>query len=129
MPCGRFLANRPNEPKSQSDIASRPLPKSSVSSSPYDVVPQMIVRSPHVRPGKFAIGDAKRVLQQNRSKKRTLIDAIEESERCRYRQPAGLFVNLLNRINVTCLVHPLSKKYFRFRLTQISSCPPTRGVS
>jgi hypothetical protein len=49
-----------------------------------------------------------------------LIDAIEESERCRYRQPRA-FVNLLNRINVICLVHPLSQKYFRFRLTQISS--------
>jgi hypothetical protein len=28
------------------------------------VVPQMIIRSPHVAPGKFAIGDAKRLLQQ-----------------------------------------------------------------
>src|SRR6266404_9236514 len=64
MPCGQFPANRLNEPKSQSDIASRPLPKSPVSSSQYDVVPQMIIRSPNVRPGEFAIGDAKRLLQQ-----------------------------------------------------------------
>src|SRR6478672_9453161 len=54
MPCGQFPANRLNEPKSQSDIASRPLPKSPVSSSQYDVVPQMIIRSPSVRPGEFA---------------------------------------------------------------------------
>src|SRR6267154_5475145 len=64
MPCGQFPAIRPNEPKSQSDIASRPLSKSPVSSLPHDVVPQMIIRSPHVAPGKFAIGDAKRLLQQ-----------------------------------------------------------------
>ena len=35
-------------------------------SSQYDVVPQMIIRSPNVRPGEFAIGDAKRLLQQYR---------------------------------------------------------------
>jgi len=45
MPCGQFPANRLNEPKSQSDIASRPLPKAPASSSQYDVVPQMIIRS------------------------------------------------------------------------------------
>jgi hypothetical protein len=64
MTCGQFPANRLNEPKTQSDIASRPLPKSPASSSQYDVVPQMIVRSSNVRPRKFAIGDAKRLLQQ-----------------------------------------------------------------
>src|SRR6476469_8780057 len=63
MPCGQFLANRLNEPKSQSETVSMPLPKSPVSSSQYDVVPQMIIRSPNVRPGVFAIGDAKRLLQ------------------------------------------------------------------
>src|SRR6478752_3752981 len=31
-----------------------------------NVVPQMIIRSPNVRPGEFAIGDAKRLLQQYR---------------------------------------------------------------
>jgi hypothetical protein len=31
-----------------------------------NVVPQMIIRSPNVRPGEFAIGDAKRLLQHNR---------------------------------------------------------------
>jgi hypothetical protein len=30
-----------------------------------NVVPQMIIRSPNVRPGEFAIGDAKRLLQHN----------------------------------------------------------------
>jgi len=64
MPCGQFPANRLNEPKSQSDIASRPLPKAPPSSSQYDVVPQMIIRSSNVRPREFAIGDAKRLLQQ-----------------------------------------------------------------
>ena len=66
MPGGQFPANRPKEPKSQWDMASRPLPKSPVSSSPYDVVPQIIIRSPHVGSGKFAIGDAKSLLQQYR---------------------------------------------------------------
>jgi 2-polyprenyl-3-methyl-5-hydroxy-6-metoxy-1,4-benzoquinol methylase len=32
-----------------------------VSSSQYDVVPQMIIRSPKLRPGELAIGDAKRL--------------------------------------------------------------------
>ena len=64
MPCGQFPANRLNEPKSQSDIASRPLPKAPASSSQYDVVPQMIIRSSNVRPREFAIGDAKSLLQQ-----------------------------------------------------------------
>ena len=74
MPSGHFFANRPNESKSQSVIAARPLPKSPVSSSPYDVVPQMSIRSPHVRPGKFAIGDAKRFLQQNLPKSDLCVD-------------------------------------------------------
>jgi len=33
-----------------------------------NVVPQMIIRSPNVRSGEFAIGDAKRLLQQYRHK-------------------------------------------------------------
>jgi len=56
--------NRPNEPQSPTDVSSRPLPKSPVSSSQDNVVPQVIIRSPHVRPGKFVLVDAKRVLQQ-----------------------------------------------------------------
>jgi hypothetical protein len=32
------------------------------------VVPQMIIRSPHVRPGKFVLVDAKTLLQQYRRK-------------------------------------------------------------
>src|SRR6478672_93987 len=76
MPCGEFLANRLNEPKSQSDTVSMPLPKSPVSSSQYDVVPQMIIRSPNVRPGEFAIGDAKRILQHYRQQP----DMAEQSD-------------------------------------------------
>src|SRR5229473_3082185 len=54
--------------KSPTDVSSRPLPKSPVSSSQDNVVPQIIIRSPHVRPGKFVLVDAKRVLQQYRHK-------------------------------------------------------------
>ena len=66
MPFDQFPANRPNEPQSPIDVASRPLPKSPVSSSLDNVVPQSIVRSPRVRPGKFVFSHAKRLLQQNR---------------------------------------------------------------
>jgi len=52
--------------KSPTDVSSRPLPKSPVSSSQDNVVPQIIIRSPYVRPGKFVLVDAKRVLQQYR---------------------------------------------------------------
>ena len=47
--------------------------------------------------------------------------------------PAGASdrANLLNRFKVICPVQPLSQKYIRFRLTQISSrnpaVPPTEG--
>ena len=62
----KFPGNRPNKPQSPNDVASRPLPKSPVSSSLDNLVPQMIVRSPRVRPGKFAFSEAKRLLQHNR---------------------------------------------------------------
>jgi hypothetical protein len=65
MPFDQFPANGPNEPQSPIDVASRPLPKSLVSSSLDNVVPQITVRSPRVRPGKFVFSDAKRLLQQN----------------------------------------------------------------
>jgi hypothetical protein len=65
MPFDQFPANRPNEPQSPIDVALRPLPKSPVSSSLDNVVPQSIVRSPRVRPGKFVFSHAKRLLQQN----------------------------------------------------------------
>jgi hypothetical protein len=64
MPFDQFSANRPNEPSSPIDIASRPSPRSPVSSSRDNVVPQMTIRSPRLRPGKFVLVDAKRVLQQ-----------------------------------------------------------------
>src|SRR5437879_7662948 len=51
IPFDQFPANRPNEPQSSIDVALRPLPKSPVSSSLDNVVPQSIVRSPRVRPG------------------------------------------------------------------------------
>src|SRR6266436_3212878 len=66
MPRDQFPGNRPNEPQSPNEVASRPLPKSPVSSSLDNVVPQMIIRSPRVRPGKFVFSDAKRLLQHNR---------------------------------------------------------------
>src|ERR1700680_4018802 len=68
MPWDQFLGNRPNKPQSPNDVASRPLPMSRVSSSLDDVVPQMIIRSPRVRPGKFLFSDAKRLLQHNLGK-------------------------------------------------------------
>src|SRR5260370_36765993 len=65
MPFDQFPANRPNEPRSPIDVAVRPLPRSPVSSSLDNVVPQSIVRSPRVRPGEFVFSHAKRLLQQN----------------------------------------------------------------
>src|ERR1700674_3963988 len=64
MPWDQFLGNRRNKPQSPNDVASRPLPKSPVGSSLDGVVPQMIIRSPRVRPGNFLFSDAKRLLQQ-----------------------------------------------------------------
>src|SRR6266403_4629595 len=40
-------------------------PKLPVSSSPVDVVPHMIIRSPRLPAGKILFSDAKRLLQQN----------------------------------------------------------------
>src|SRR5258708_7933792 len=68
MPWDQISGNRPNKPQSPNDVASRPLPKSPVSSSLDNVVTQMIIRSPRVRPGKFVFGEAKRLLQQHRHK-------------------------------------------------------------
>src|SRR6478672_1805030 len=64
MPCDQFPANWPNEPLSPIDVVSTPSPRSPVSSSLDNVVPQIIVRSPRVRPGKFVFIAAKRLLQQ-----------------------------------------------------------------
>jgi hypothetical protein len=62
----QFPGNRPNKPQSPNDVASKPLPKSPANSSLDNVAPQMIIRSPRVRPGKFVFSDAKRLLQHNR---------------------------------------------------------------
>jgi hypothetical protein len=43
MPWNQFPGNRPNKPQSPNDVASKPLPKSPVSSSLDNVVPQMII--------------------------------------------------------------------------------------
>jgi len=64
MPWDQFPGNRPNKPQSPNDVASGPLPKSPASSPLDNVVPQMIIRSPRVRPGKPVFSDAKRLLQQ-----------------------------------------------------------------
>jgi hypothetical protein len=49
-PFDQFPANGPNEPQSPIDVGSRQLPKSLVSSPLDNVVPQITVRSPRVRP-------------------------------------------------------------------------------
>jgi hypothetical protein len=48
------------EPQSPTDILSRPLPKSPVSLSQGNAVPRIIIRSPHVAPGKFVLVDVER---------------------------------------------------------------------
>src|SRR3982074_677769 len=60
-----YPARRANGPRSPIDVAVRPLPRSPVSSSLDNVVPQSIIRSPRVRPGEFVFSHAKRLLQQN----------------------------------------------------------------
>src|SRR5712691_8601082 len=66
MPWDQFPGNRPNKPQSPNDVASKPLPKTPANSSLDNVAPQMIVRLPRVRPGKFVFSEAKRLLQHNR---------------------------------------------------------------
>src|SRR3979490_1265784 len=57
------------------DVALRPLPRSPVSSSLDNVVPQSIIRSPRVRPGEFVFSHAKRLLQQNQGNSGHLISS------------------------------------------------------
>jgi len=140
MTWDQFPGNRPNKPRSPNDVASRPLPKSPVSSSLDNVVPQMIIRSPRARPEKFVLSDAKRLLQQYRSHSRH--GSTDRQEECLYHRasqfrdckacrwkpstdlPDGLFCNLP--------VQPLLQKYFVSPLTQITSksitVPSHRGA-
>src|SRR6266550_2153709 len=69
MPWDLFPGNRPNKPQSPNDVTSRPLPKSPVSSSLDNVVPQMIIRSPPARPGKFVFSDEKTFATQSEVKR------------------------------------------------------------
>src|SRR5215208_3772994 len=62
-----FLARRQSKSRPPIDMASGSLPKSPVSSSPWDEVPHMFTRKPRLRPAKFSNPGAKRLLQHNRS--------------------------------------------------------------
>src|SRR5215211_2397165 len=61
-----FLARRQSKSRPPIDMASGSLPKSPVSSSPWDEVPHMFTRKPRLRPAKFSNPGAKRLLQHNR---------------------------------------------------------------
>jgi hypothetical protein len=88
--------------ESQSDIASKPLPKSPASSLQYDVVPQMIIRSSNVRPREFAIGDAKRVLQHYLPRRdMPLFDhLIGAGEQCRWHGETKRFCDLHHQLEL-----------------------------
>src|SRR5215208_6846620 len=60
-----FLARRQSKSRPPIDMASGCLPKSPVSSSPWDEVPHMFTRKPRLRPAKFSNPGAKRLLQHN----------------------------------------------------------------
>jgi hypothetical protein len=66
MPCDQFLANGANEPQSPVDVASKAVTEVACEFIANYVVPQTIVRSPRVRPAKFVLLGAKRLLQQYR---------------------------------------------------------------
>src|SRR6266404_3996118 len=80
MPWDQISGNRPNKPQSPNDVTSRPLPKSPVSSSLDNVVPQMIIRSPPARPGKFVFSDAKKLFATQSEVKRTSQLRVPKSE-------------------------------------------------
>jgi hypothetical protein len=56
-------AKRQNKRQPSIDVASDAPPKSVVSSSQNEVVPHINIRSPRLQPGKFVIGETKRLLQ------------------------------------------------------------------
>src|SRR5271156_3535605 len=62
-PCSDFSAKQKNKRQSSIDVASNAPPKPSVSSSQNEVVPHINIRSLSLRPGKFVIGEIKRLLQ------------------------------------------------------------------
>ena len=63
-PRDRISAKRQNKRQPSIDVASNAPPKSPVSSSQNEVVPHINIRSPRLQPGKFVIGETKRLLQQ-----------------------------------------------------------------
>jgi hypothetical protein len=67
-----FSAKRQNKPQSPIDIHSSRSPKSPVSSARDDVGPHMFIRTSRPRLGNFVIKDAKRLLQQYRSRTASL---------------------------------------------------------
>jgi len=61
-----FPTKRRHKSQTPIDIASRPSPKSPVSSSRDDVTPHMFISTSRLQPGNFMINDEKRLLQQYR---------------------------------------------------------------
>ena len=61
-----------------------------------NVVPQMIIRSPNVRSGEFAIGDAKRLLQQY----------LPEADKCGIGLPEPIWADRVRRQAVPSLLQP-----------------------
>jgi hypothetical protein len=64
-PRDQISAKLQNKRQPSIDAASNPPPKSPVSSSQNEVVPHINIRSLRLQPGKFTIGETKRLLQQN----------------------------------------------------------------
>jgi hypothetical protein len=62
----KISAKRQNKRQPSIDVASNTLPKSPVSSSQNEVVPQINIRSPRLQPGKCVMGETKRLLQHYR---------------------------------------------------------------
>src|ERR1700736_635608 len=66
MACSDFSAKRGTKRQLTIDMSSSALPKLPVSSSLVAVVPQAIIRSPRLQPGKIVFSDPKRDLQHYR---------------------------------------------------------------
>ena len=63
MPCYQISAKRQNKRQPSINVASNAPPKSPVCSSQNEVVSHINIRSPRRQPGKFVIGETKRLLQ------------------------------------------------------------------
>jgi hypothetical protein len=66
MQATTFPTKRQDKSQTPIDIASRPSPKSPVSSSRDDVTPHMFISTSRLQPENFMINDEKRLLQQYR---------------------------------------------------------------